>query len=50
MRENGSLIGAVAEFTCNDGYDLIGVSSIFCQRDGNWSSDSPVCQGEILFD
>ena len=48
VRENGSLVGTVVEFTCNDGYLLIGTSSIFCQQDGNWSSQSPLCQGEIL--
>ena len=49
MSENGSLIGAVVEFTCNEGYVLIGASSILCKRDGNWSSQAPVCQGERYF-
>ena len=48
VRENGSSIGAVAEFSCNAGYVLIGASSIFCQPNGNWSSESPVCQGQFL--
>ena len=46
MSENGSSVGAVAEFTCNDGYVMIGESRIYCQQDGNWSSQPPVCQGK----
>ena len=48
VKENGSLIGAVAEFTCNAGYVLIGASSIICKRDGNWSSATPICQSKVL--
>ena len=45
---NGSLVGAVAEFTCEDGLVLSGASIIFCQEDGTWSAESPVCRGEIF--
>ena len=48
VRENGSSVDAVAKFTCNAGYVLIGASSISCQQDGNWSSQTPVCQGKFL--
>ena len=45
---SGSLVGGVAEFTCDVGSVLSGASRIFCQEDGNWSAESPVCRGEIF--
>ncbi|XP_055511026.1 C4b-binding protein-like isoform X2 [Leucoraja erinacea] len=36
--------GMVAEFSCNDGYSLIGPSSIICEAAGEWSGAAPKCK------
>ncbi|XP_032898126.1 C4b-binding protein alpha chain-like [Amblyraja radiata] len=36
--------GMVAEFSCNDGYSLIGPSSITCKTTGQWSGAAPECK------
>ena len=39
--------GSIVEFTCDQGYTLIGDSSIMCS-DGNWSGNVPVCAGTVI--
>ncbi len=36
--------GASVTFTCESGYALIGVDSLTCQPDGNWSDTPPTCE------
>ena len=38
--------GSVATYTCNVGFDLVGVTTRVCLSSGQWSGDAPVCQGE----
>lgn len=33
-----------ASFTCDDGFNLIGSSTITCMANGNWSDDVPYCK------
>lgn len=33
-----------AKFTCDDGFNLIGSSTITCLANGNWSDDVPTCK------
>ena len=42
---SGVSTGDTATFTCNDGYELVGDSSLICLSDGTWDSSPPVCQG-----
>ena len=42
---SGVSVGDTATFTCNDGYELVGDSSLICLSDGSWDSSPPVCQG-----
>ena len=44
---SGVSVGDTATFTCNDGYELVGDSSLICLSDGSWDSSPPVCQGPI---
>lgn len=37
-------IGAVAKFSCNQGYRLIGEASIICHNSGQWSRAKPSCR------
>lgn len=34
----------MANYTCDAGYDLIGVQTRTCLQDGNWSDAEPSCQ------
>ena len=46
---NGNIIGSnfsyneAASFTCNEGYNLIGNSTLRCSENGSWTGDSPMC-------
>ena len=31
-------------YSCDSGYELMGVATISCQLDGEWSDDPPTCQ------
>jgi len=37
-------IGAIATFSCNRGYRLIGEASIICNSIGHWSRPIPSCR------
>ena len=39
---------SVANYSCNHGYLLMGVTSRTCQADANWSDDEPTCERESL--
>ena len=43
---NLTTIGAVANYTCNEGYVLMGPTSRICQSTGNWTEDAPLCQSK----
>ena len=42
--------GATANYVCDPGYEIAGVSSRVCQSDGIWSDLKPACQlkGEFI--
>ena len=35
---------AVANYSCNVGYILMGPTARTCQSNGNWTDDAPFCQ------
>ncbi|XP_052280448.1 sushi, von Willebrand factor type A, EGF and pentraxin domain-containing protein 1-like [Dreissena polymorpha] len=35
---------SVSEFTCDEGYDLIGSESLVCRTDGTWNDTEPTCR------
>lgn len=37
-------VGGRLRYTCNNGYTLIGRSSLVCLQSGLWSVDKPVCR------
>ena len=34
-------------FTCNQGYDLVGISSTVCVANGTWSEEAPLCISKL---
>ena len=41
---NGTRIGDIATYSCDDGYKPIGNGNATCQQSGHWSV-SPACKG-----
>lgn len=39
----GSRVGQKAEYSCNEGFMLVGVNQRECQANGEWNRDEPVC-------
>ena len=35
---------SVTEYSCNDGFDLVGNPTRSCQASGNWSGEQPMCE------
>jgi len=38
----------VCEFTCDDGFELMGRASLRCQRDLMWNGVEPTCVGMYI--
>ena len=34
---------SIANYSCNEGFQLMGPMIRNCQRDGNWTGDAPTC-------
>ncbi len=44
-------VGAVATYSCNPGYGLVGVATRMCVGTGiigTWTGSPPTCQGQLL--
>ena len=39
----GVSVGDMATYTCNDGFELMGVQKLTCQEDGTWDNPLPLC-------
>ena len=46
---NSYTIGATVTFQCRPGYRLVGVSSILCGDDQEWSANRPTCEPRMDF-
>ena len=45
---NGTGLGSVVEYTCDIGFDLIGLSLQVCLENDIWSDEMPVCECELI--
>lgn len=46
--KGGSAVNSIAEYTCNEGFQLDGDSLRFCRLNGTWTEYPPVCvEGNI---
>ena len=41
-------VGAMANFSCNSGYFLVGEAILTCGGDGTWSAEPPQCIGKYI--
>ena len=41
---NGQSVGDTADYSCNDGFELVGAMTVTCESDGEWSDDPSVCR------
>ena len=46
MHVEGNTAGSEANYSCIDGYKLVGVTTRVCQDNGEWSDSEPVCNGK----
>ena len=46
VRVEGRDPGDRADYSCNDGYQLVGVAWRKCQTDGKWSGEAPTCRSK----
>ena len=37
---------SVAQYTCDDGFDLMGDLARECMANGEWSGEAPLCTGK----
>ena len=44
---NMTTFGEVANYSCNEGYVLMGPSAQTCQSSGNWTENAPLCQSKL---
>ena len=40
-------LGAVATYSCNTGFQLIGNRNRTCQADSTWTATNPTCEGTL---
>ena len=48
VTSGGTILGSVAIYICNDGFNLDGSSMRTCQPDGTWSGNEPTCGKETM--
>lgn len=41
--------GSTCLSSCNTGYELIGYTSSFCQKNREWTKSAPICRGILIF-
>ena len=46
---NGTVFQSVANYTCDNGYNLVGIQSRTCESNATWSGNEPVCKGIRLW-
>ena len=45
---SGTVFQSVANYTCDNGYNLVGIQSRTCESNAMWSGAEPECKGMIM--
>ena len=45
---NGTIFQSVATYTCDNGYNLVGIQNRTCESNAVWSGDEPECKGMVV--
>ena len=45
---SGTVFQSVANYTCDNGYNLVGIQSRTCENNAMWSGTEPECKGMIM--
>ena len=43
----GTSLGDETTYTCSTGFFAVGTTTIYCQNDGTYSDDAPICKRKI---
>ena len=43
---SGNTSGETADYTCDTGFSLVGMSQRSCQSNGTWSGSEPTCESK----
>ena len=43
VTSNGNFVGSIASFTCDEGFEITGLSQLVCLGNGSWSESAPTC-------
>lgn len=46
---SSTIQGSSATYTCDVGYDLVGIAIRVCQSDAQWTSEEPTCESKKLW-
>ena len=42
-----TMFGSVANYSCDNGHEIVGPSTRICQANGSWSDTDPLCKGKV---
>ena len=45
---DGTQIGSIVDYECDDGYEMDGDPIVICQDNGQWSANSPECKSKLV--
>ena len=46
---SGTSVGSTAEYSCSVGFLLLGAQTRYCQPNGEWSGNPPICEGKEVY-
>ena len=44
VKQSGIVLGSRAVYSCNKGFELVGIEKRVCSYNGKWSGEAPICK------